>query len=326
MAVKSYGFAIGNLRARENSLLKQSDFSQLLSAQNTEEFAKLLKDKGIGAGSSSDDALELIKSHTKQLWQYLEDIAPDMSVFEPFIYENDFHNLKAILKSVLKAYSFEHLLIVPAIVDVSKIETAIKNKQFDLLPEFMSSAAKEAYEILSQTGDAQLADGIIDAACMASQLKRAQESKQKICIEIIKIIVFYGNIKVALRAARANKNAEFLNSTLTETEVLPKKELVNAALSGEEKVLELLSKTYELSGEAAAEEYKKSAWRLEKFADDLIIKKVLRLKNITMGIEPLIGYMCARKTELQNLRIIYSGVKTGQAAEKTKERLRELYG
>ena len=48
MPVKSVGFAIGNLRARENRLLKQSDMSQLLSAKNTDELANMLRDKGIG--------------------------------------------------------------------------------------------------------------------------------------------------------------------------------------------------------------------------------------------------------------------------------------
>ena len=326
MAEKSYGFAIGTLRARENYLLKKSDLSQLLSAENPEAFARLLKDKGVGDASSSGDALQLIKDHNKQLWQYLKDIAPDMTVFDPFIFENDFHNLKAVLKAVLKEKNFENLLIVPAGVDISKIEKAIKEKSFDILPKFMSGAAKKAYAALTQTGDAQFSDAIIDAACMTAQLEKTKETKSDICFDIIKIIVFYGNIKVALRSARAGKNAEFLEKALTETDIIPKKELKNAALMGEDKVLELLSRLSSVSGDEAARQYEQAAWRLDKFADDLIMSKARRCRSITMGNEPLIAYMCARKAELQNLRIIYSAVKTGQSRSKTEERLRELYG
>lgn len=326
MAVKSYGFAIGNLRAKENTLLKQSDLLQLLSAEDINSFGSLLKDKGIGGNSVNDEPLQLIKKHTEQLWQYLEDIAPDMSAFLPFIYENDFHNLKAVLKAVLRERDFGPLVIVPASVDVGLMERAIKDKKFDILPTILSDCAKQGYEILTQTGDAQLADGIIDAACMEAQLETAKQSKIDISLQIIKIILFYNNIKVALRSAKSGKRKEFLEKTLTETDVLPKKELISATLIGEEKVLELLSKVSTYRGEEAVNEYKNGAWRLELFADNLVMQKAKSCRSITMGIEPLIGYMCARKTELKNLKIIYSGIKNGQQREKTEERLRELYG
>jgi len=326
MSVKSYGFAVGNLRARENSLLKQSDLSQLLSANNVEELGNMLRDKGVGDNVSDKDPLQLIKSHNAALWQYLTDIAPDMAAFAPFIYENDFHNLKAVLKSVLKDRDFTNLLIIPALVDVSTIEKAVTEKRFDILPPYMQLCAEEAYNILAQTGDAQLADGVIDAACLTAQLNKARECKVGIVSDIIAVKVFYGNIKVALRGAKSGKTAEFFDKTLTETGFIPLKELKNAALAGEEMVLGLLSKVSALSGEKAAEYYKKAPWMLEKFCDDLVMSLAAYCKTVTMGIEPLIGYMCARLTEIQNLRIIYSGVKTGQAREKTEERLRELYG
>ncbi len=325
MAVKSYGFAVGNLRARENTLLKNSSLLQLLNAENTQELSVMLRDKGIGDSSLSEPN-ELIKSHTAELWSYLTEMAPDMIAFSPFIYENDFHNLKAVIKAVLKNREYNDLLILPATVEAELLGRAVKEQKFDILPEFMCYAAKNAYETLAHTCDAQLADGIIDAACMKAQLDTAEKSKVGIVKELVEIMVFYSNIKVALRAAKAGRNAEFLESTLIDMPIIPKKELKMAALSGEEKVLELLSKAISMSGDKAAESYREAPWKLEKLADDLVISKAKRCRMVTMGIEPLIGYMCARRTELMNLRIIYSGVKTGQQEEKIKERLRELYG
>lgn len=326
MSVKSYGFAVGNLRARENSLLKPNDLAGLLSAHNIFELGNLMRDKGIGEGVNQSDPLLLIKQHTVALWRYLTDIAPDMNAFAPFIYENDFHNLKAILKSVLKDRDFENLLIVPSLIEVSLIEKAVKEKKFDILPPCMSECAKEAYEILTQTGDAQLADGVIDAALMRTQLEIVKESKVQIVEQLINIKVFYNNIKVALRGAKSRKTAEFFDKTLVGTGYIALKELKNAALAGEGKVLELLCRVTEASGEKAAKLYEDAPWKLEKFCDDLLMSKARFCKSVTMGIEPLIGYMYARLTEIQNLRIIYSGVKTGQETSKTEERLRELYG
>ena len=48
MPEKSVGFAIGNLRARENRLLKKNDLSGFAAANNVTELARMLRDKGIG--------------------------------------------------------------------------------------------------------------------------------------------------------------------------------------------------------------------------------------------------------------------------------------
>ena len=325
MAVKSVGFAIGNLRARENRLLKSGDLNQLSVAKSTDELAKMLTDRGIGATDTSDVPV-LLSEETEKLWEYVTENAPDMSAFEPFLYENDFHNYKAVLKGVVRGREYESLLILPATVEISSLSRAVKEKRFDLQPEFMRSAAEEAYSVFTKTGDSQLADCIIDAGLMTAQIDKAKKIGNRVILKLITVTVFYNNMKAALRAAKANKSAAFLNTVLTETGVVSKKAMVSAALSGEEKLLELLTGVSELCGGEAAEAYRRSPAEFEKFADDRVINTAKQCKYITVGIEPIVGYMLARKAEITDLRIIYSGIKTGQPTEKTRERLRELYG
>ena len=62
MSVKSVGFAIGNLRARENRLLKAGDLNQLSAAKSTDELAKMLD---LPSGMSANallDALRILSS------------------------------------------------------------------------------------------------------------------------------------------------------------------------------------------------------------------------------------------------------------------------
>lgn len=325
MSVKSVGFAIGNLRARENRLLSSGDLNQLSAAKNTEELAKMLTDRGIGATDTAD-VPKLLSEETAKLWEYVTENAPDMSAFEPFLYENDFHNYKAVLKGVVSGREYGGLLILPATVEIAVIERAVKDKRFDLLPEFMRSAAEEAYSVFTKTGDSQLADCIIDAGLMTAQIDKAKKIGNPVILKLITVTVFYNNMKAALRAAKANKSAAFLENLLTETGVVSKKAMIAAALGGEEKLLELMSKATELGGGEAAEVYRRSPAEFEKFADDCVIKTARQCKYITIGIEPIVGYTLARKAEITDLRIIYSGIKTGQPTEKTRERLRELYG
>lgn len=325
MSVKSVGFAIGNLRARENRLLKSADLNTLSAAKSTDELAKMLTDKGIGS-SDTKDVPRLLSEETQKLWEYITENAPDMSAFAPFLYENDFHNFKAVLKGVVRGADYSSLLILPATVEVALLERTVKEKRFDLLPEFMRSAAEEAYSVFTKTGDSQLSDCILDAGLMTAQLKKAKEIGNAVILKLITVTVFYNNIKAALRGAKANKSAAFLDTALTETGVVSKKAMVQAALVGEEKLLELMSKAVELGGADAAEAYGRSPAEFEKFVDDRVITAAKKCKYITVGIEPIVGYMLARKAEITDLRIIYSGIKTGQPTEKTRERLRELYG
>lgn len=325
MPQKSVGFAIGNLRARENKLLRKNDMSQFVAAGSTDELAKLLRDKGIGKTETADVPL-LLSEETEQMWKYITEYAPDENAFAPFICENDFHNYKAVLKGVIRGREYKDLLILPASVELSVLEKSVKEKRFDVLPEYMRNSAKEAYDILAKSGDSQLADCIIDAGCMEAQRNLALKSKNLIIKDLITVTVFYKNIKAALRAAKSGRNAQFLDYALTETGVIPKDRLIKAALSGEEEILKLLSKETNVGGAGAVKAYKKSPGEFEKYADDKLISVAGKCKFVTIGVEPLIGYMLAKKAEIMDLRIVYSGVKTGQAPEKTLERLRELYG
>ena len=193
MSVKSVGFAIGNLRARENRLLKADDLNQLSLAKSTDELAKMLGDRGIGT-TDTTDVPELLSQETAKLWEYVTENAPDMAAFEPFLYENDFHNYKAVLKGVIRGRKYKGLLILPATVETSVLERAVKEKRFDLLPEFMRSAAEEAYSVFTKTGDSQLADCIIDAGLMTAQLNKAKKIGNPVILKLIATIVFYKNI------------------------------------------------------------------------------------------------------------------------------------
>ena len=325
MPEKSVGFAIGNLRARENRLLKKNDLSGFAAASNVTELARMLRDKGIGKTDNAD-VPTLLHEDAEEMWKYLADNAPDTAAFAPFLCENDFHNYKAVLKGLIRGREYESLLILPASVELPVLEKAVKEKRFDLLPDYMQKPAAEAYEVLVQSGDSQLADCIIDAGCMSAQTLLAEKSKNTVIKDLITVSVFYKNIKAALRAAKTGRSAQFIESTLTETGVVSKKAMVTAALGGEEKVLELLGKAVTVGGVEAAEAYKKSPGDFEKYADNRLLSTAKRCKYITIGIEPLIGYMLARKAQITDLQIIYSGVKTGQGSDKTLERLRELYG
>lgn len=327
MPKASYGFAVGNLRAREVTLLKSADTQQLLGLASTDAMAAFLRDKGFFTGPETDgDIFDMLENESRRLWEYLLSIVPEKEVFNAFLYQNDFHNLKAILKGTARDVDYTHLLKAPVTVPVETLKAAAAEKRFDLLEGELRIGLEGAYDALFKDSDPQLSDALLDAACMRARLEAAKGSGIALLEKIITATVFYANVKAALRCARAGKSAAFLDNALIETGVIPKKELVCAATAGVEAVLERLTTADKLESAAAAAAYKESPAQFELFTDNLIMGLAKGAKYITVGGEVAVGYLVARQREIAAVRIIASGKKTGQSENEIMGRLGELYG
>lgn len=326
MAEKSYAFAVGNIRARENRLLKQTDIEQLLSFNNAYECAAFLKDKGYGENNDDNSVSSLLSAEEKKLWGYIKELAPDFSVFDAFIVVNDFHNLKAAIKGTATGKPFDHLLISPSLTEQAVIIDAVTQKNFAILPEFLRDAAQKSWEILIKTRDSQASDAVLDAACLEVRYNASSDIKIPMLKEMVCASVFFDNIKVALRCSAVKKNRDFIQNSLIDTDALKKADLVSAALQGTDAVLELLEKASAYSGAQAAEAFKASPSQFEKFVDNYMMRVAIKGKYIPVGAEPLIAYLQAKLAELKTVRIAVNAVTSSADRNTVREMLRELYG
>lgn len=325
MPTKSYAYSVGNVRAREVTLLKKQDLEQMISLKTAKTQTAFLREKGFG-DISDNDISEILKTETVKLWSYIKSVAPEFSVFKSFIIPNDYHNLKAVFKGILRDRDYSSLLLKPADISEDALKDAVNKKDFSSLPFYMQEAAKKAYDALIKLGDVQLFDGILDASCMETQLDLALETKIPTLINIVNASVFFDNFKTAIRAARAKKGADFLENCLVDTEFVKKAELKKAALLGVEEVIALLERCKTFDGEKAAEAYKKSPLEFEKFSENYQMKKALGGKFAVTGADPLIGYLIARLAEIKAVRIIANGTQVGESEDEIRGMLRELYG
>ncbi len=325
MPKPSFAYAVGNVRAREGSLLTKSDLEQLLSQHDSAALTSYLRNRGFGSQANETSLDVLLREEREKLWAYVLDITPDRSVFEPFLYAHDTHNFKAILKGILRARDYTSLLMRPETISPQVLETAIHERNFSALPDWLADTADRAYTLFLQTSDAQLSDGILDVALSKAQLKSAKALKIPMLYSYFETRVFYQNVKVALRATRAEKNAAFLEETLCQ-EVPGCENLMRCALRGEEEVLLFLERFGRYSSAQAAEAFRKSPSEFERWVDNALIEIARAGKYTTLGAEPLISYLLARLAELGAVQIIASGIRTGQEAGQIRERLRDLYG
>lgn len=323
MANQSYAYASGNLRAKEAGFLTHQDLEQMMGQKDIAHLTAFLREKGFGSGGEEDvDAI--LRAETEKLWQTLRGVTPDFSLFAPFIYRYDFHNAKVILKGTLRDRPYDSLLLYPVTVEPALLEAAVKENRFTALPPRMHQAVEEAYTLLAQTADPQKSDAVLDKACMAAMQEAAGEAKVPLLRELIGHMVFYADVKIALRAARTGKDKAFLDMALCPCNGVDLTGLTRAALSGMEALLEYLESRDIYHSREGVEQYRENPSAFEKWVEDGSMAIIRRSKQVTMGPEVPLGYLLAKEAEIKAVQMIASGLRAGQEEDQIRRRLRAL--
>lgn len=320
----SYEFSIGSVRTKEKNLFTNGDIEHMLACESEGGLCRYLSDKGYGDGS---DIEEILKSHSQSVWDYIRRTAPDFAVFTPFLYLNDVHNIKAVLKGTLSGRGYAHLITEPSVFSADTLTTAVENRKFSLLGEDLSAPADKAYEVLAHTGDARLSDAILDKAFMELIIKTAEKSGSEFMVQYFKTTVFYNNVKIAIRGAKADCDRDFFENAICGVQDFPRTKVIDASVKGVEPLLDVLSKISAYGCSKAAEEYKHSPSAFERFADNTLMSLTKEKCKVSGdGADPITGYLIANETEKKVIHIIASGIRTKTDYQTIKERLREVYG
>ena len=320
----SYEFSIGSVRARETRLFSDAEVEQMLAMKSEEELIRFLRDKGYGDGSTVAD---IIESNRQKTWKYICSVAPDGCIFDPFLIQNDVHNLKTILKGVMADREYEELLMEPCSVRLSDMISIVENRRFDKLPSWLGEPADKAYQLLAETKDARISDALIDRALMAEMLREGKASRSVFLDEYFRTMVFYADVKIALRGAKADIGQYYFENALCECEGFEKETVTKLAVMGPGHLIKYLEKVSAYDCNKAMALYQKSPVQFEKFVDNrliLLAKKICRYSS--EGPEALMGYHIGCKYERKLITMIAGGLKTGTPPDRIRERLRELYG
>ncbi len=316
-----YAYAVARIRCNELKLLTKSDLELLLSSASVEECIKRLTDKGYGGkGASYASERELLKAESENAWELINEIAPDVAVFDSLKTANDYHNLKAITESYILGSDYKNMVVYPVTVEPETILEAIRTKNYFLLPEHMRECAEKAYTVFVEARDSQLGEAIIDRACLVASAETAKD-----CGELLESLaqhkIFVTDIKIAMRCAMTKKPLSFIDASLAPCEKIDLRELRTAAAEG---VDELLSYIERVSDEAAAQ-LRNGMSAFEKWSDEKLRDIIAPAKYRSLGPDALAAYLCAKELEIRSVRIILSAKRNGLDNEKVRARLRELY-
>ncbi|ARP49742.1 MULTISPECIES: V-type ATPase subunit [Caproicibacterium] len=318
MSENSYIYAVARIRTKEMQLLNASFLEQLLAAPDEAQCLRLLQERGWGSGSAE----EVLTQEHQKTWDLIAELVGDMSVFDVFLYQNDYHNLKAAVKEACTAGKHPGIYMQQGTVPYTRIQKAVEGRNFSLLPERMRVVAEKAMNTLLHTRDGQLCDCIIDKAALEAIEQAGKDSKEELLALYGELVVVTADIKTAVRAQKTGKDRAFLERSLASCDTLDIVALTDAALTGFSAICSYLEKTPYAE---AVPELKVSAAAFERWCDNLLIHRIHPQLHNPFGIGPLAAYILARESEIKTVRIILSGKRNDLSEASIRERVRETY-
>ena len=320
MADNGYIYAVARIRSQELHLLNAQFLESLVSSGSEEAALKMLAEKGWG--SEGQNAEEILTGEEQKIWDLIGELVKDLSVFNVFRCENDYHNLKAAIKEACTGGTHPGIYVEDGTFPAKKMEEAVSAREFTALPERMREPAERAMDTLLQTRDGQLCDCILDRAALEAIRDAGRVSGSDLLALYGELTAAAGDIKIAVRALRTGKDRDFLSVALADCGTLDTGRLADAASDSMEALAAYLDTT-PYSG--AVEELKKSLCSLERWCDDLMIEKIRPQLTNCFGLDPLAAYILARRTEIKSVRIILTCLRNSCPDYVMRERVRATY-
>lgn len=301
-----YVYAVSYIKTLENKMLTHSDMQTLIASSGIDEAKRFLRER-MWVGESAE---ELLKNELENVWKKAYEVCPKEAPVGLLLYENDFHNLKTVLKASVAGEKWGNMILSPYITPPDDIEKAIKTKNFDELPEHIKDAAREAYGLLTSTMDGQLAEIFLDKAEHLAVLEGAKRTKSEFLIGWAELLIKLTDFKTAWRCAILNKPRDFVKNAL----INPREQLI-APIGA---VIEEIKKAYP---EAETE----SVGAFEKWCDNKKLAYAKRAKSDSFGFAPIMAFLIGKSFEVKAVRIILAAKENGWGEEVIRERLRDAY-
>ncbi len=315
--------AVAQVRAKENTLLSNQELSNLLACENVDDQIRFLLDRGWGP-TQHNTPEELFREEEDKCWSFIRSVCSEkeMHFFDIFRYSKDYHNLKAAIKESYVHKETPGIYMEDGTIPVEKLRKCAADNDFASLSYTMMKAANDARDVLFHTGDSQLCDCIIDKAALAAIYQAGKDSNVDLLTDYAELRCGAADINIAVRAAKAGKDADFLSRAFVECSSISVPRLSAATRNGVDSIYEYLEQT---SYADAVPELKKSSAAFDKWCDDRMMKVIRPQKYNAFTISPLAAYVLAKEMEIKSVRIIISCKMNDLPDEKVRERLRESY-
>ena len=316
-----YLFLASRVRALERKLLTAPRIEQLLTAGDVAACSQLLSELGYEPIHDEASLQASLKQQREAVFSDIARFMPEPELLDVFRLKYDYHNIKTLLKD----RSGGRLLMDAGCISAADMERQYaESGNWQFLPKEMADAAKEAADVLAETGNPQRSDFILDRAYFAQLRSLAQESRCAYLQEYIRAMIDAANLRSLVRTERLHADPGFLRQVLFDGGSVSVDTIVAHAGNGPAALYR--ATPFRAAAEAGEEAAKGgSLTAFERACDNAVLLAAGKARSIPFGVEVVLGYLAAKEAEWTAVRIIMSGRMAGMTADAIRERLRDQY-
>lgn len=316
-----YLFLASRVRALERKLLTAPRIEQLLTAGDMAACSQLLSELGYEPIHDEASLQASLKQQREAVFSNIARFMPEPELLDVFRLKYDYHNIKTLLKD----RSGGRLLMDAGCISAADMERQYaESGNWQFLPKEMADAAREAADVLAETGNPQRSDFILDRAYFAQLCSLAQESRCAYLQEYIRAMIDAANLRSLVRTERLHADPGFLRQVLFDGGSVSADTI--AAHAGNAPAALYRATPFRAAAEAGEEAVKGgSLTAFERACDNAVLLAAGKARSIPFGVEVVLGYLAAKEAEWTAVRIIMSGRMAGMTADAIRERLRDQY-
>jgi V/A-type H+-transporting ATPase subunit C len=309
-----YAYSFGRVRALEAALIDKAQFKRMAEAPSAAEAAKILSETAYAdiEGADIPTMEKVLQEELRRVYDLAQHISPRKEITDVLQMKYDFHNAKVLLKA--EVASREPAYLVPlGIVEIEYLKKAFKERIKDL-PQPLARAVEKARLRYEETGDTQIIDFVMDSEYVQTLLEYSEE--YPFLREFFQMKIDLENIRNFVRCQRFGM--DFAKVYLEGGTIDLKTFETSRGESLETLSHAVQTRNYSQVVEEGLKQYEETQQLTlyEKLTEDFLIEYVKRAKMVTLGIEPLLGYILAKEREVKQIRLILLGKLKGVDIEK----------
>lgn len=309
MKQQNFIYASSYIRILEAKMLTPADFDTLLRGDYAAAVAFLTGRRyGGGAGNMPQKELATVTEETLAA-------CPGDTPKGLVLLENDFHNLKSILKASVSGTDYVPLMLEPCMYNPTGLFGAVAAKRFSALPTEFALCAEQAYDFFV-AGQGQAGEMVLDHGYFAEMMRLVAATKSDFLAGWVRLKIDLTNIKTAIRAARRRVSAESIADAMIVGGRIDTLELAVAASGGVDKVFTYLTAVGHPEATQAA-----TLGRLDNWCDTKILEYFGQVQFRAFGFEVILAFLVRKSIEVRNVSMILAGLRGGESAEEIRGRL-----
>jgi len=320
---KIYPYAVARIRSLEKNLLTEKTLLGMAEAKDVSDCLRTLSAVGYEGALEVDsqDFEEALSNELRKTYYTIRDLIPNENFLNVFLYKNDYHNLKVLIKQEICRVDGSQYLIDSGTISVERLKQALLDRNYMGLPAIMGKTIEEVFAVYGRAGNGQMIDIILDKAVFVQMMETAVNLKNDFLIRYVEKLCDLTNLKSFIRMRSMKKNFAAFETVFVKGGCIL--EGVFFAAYGLEDVISILRTTD--YGEICKKGMAEGFTVFEKLCDNYLMDYIKWAKYKSMTVEPLIAFLYAKEAEVKTVRIILTSKLNKIDESIIKERVREAY-